>query len=276
MEKLLRSIAVYRKKDPEDAEEAEYVQNVFNCLCSLMLVPELQSQMGKSQGMELMIRMMKERKFSTTLALRLTDHATMGHKKNCDVLVDKLGLGSIFAMFMKKKVKRKEEKEVEEHCVSIIASLCKLCGGTASSRVLNKFIESSFEKLERLLELHEQYMARVRKLDTLKDSEVIENIGEADEGFNVDEQKYLDRCEAGLFTLQQVDIILVRIANMGNMQAQRAIQYLLNMKGVEREEVENIVKEYCAHLNPKQADEESEMLLEFLKFLRSDDGVAQE
>jgi len=266
IEKLLRSIAVYRKKDPEDSEEVEYVQNVFNCLCSLMLVPDLQSQMGKSQGLELMIRMMKERNFSSPLALRLSDHATMGHRRNCENFVEKLGLKSLFAMFMKKKIKKKEEPEVEEHSVSIIASLCKHCTGMAVARVLNKFTENGFEKLERLLELHEQYARRLRKIAETE-NELMEDI--AGEGIDIKEQKFLDKCESGLFTLQQVDIILVRIANMGNMQVQKAILHLLNMKGVEIEEIENNIKEYCANVSSKVV-EEKKVLVEYLQFLRKE------
>lgn len=268
VEKLLRSIALYRKKDPEDSEEAEYVQNVFNCLCSLMLVPDLQTQMGKSQGLELMFRMMKERNFCSNLALRLTDHATMRHRKNCEAFVEKGGLKSLFGMFMKKKVKKKDERDVEEHCVSIIASLCKNCSGTPVARVLNKFTESGFEKLERLLELHEQYASRLKKLAE-KDDNLIDELGVEEKDFNAAEQKYLDRCEAGLFTLQQADIILCRLANMGNVQMQNGILYLLNMKGVEREEIENTIKEYCAKLNANLAEERAE-LTKFLEFLRKE------
>jgi len=252
VDKLLRSIAAYRKKDPQDAEEAEYVQNVFNCLCSLMMVLEVQSQMGKSQGLELMIRMMRERMFVSSLALRLLDHAIMGNKENCQIFVEKLGLRSIFAMFMKKQIKKKEERATEEHCVSVIQSLCKHCKGIQTARVLNKFCENGFEKLERLLELHEAYASRLRKKSE-DQGEILEDL--AEEGIDISEQKFLDKCEAGLYTLQQVDIIICRIGNMGNLQVQKAILYLLNMKGVEREEIENTVREYVKNLAAEADDE---------------------
>ncbi|CAE7247529.1 Ctnnbl1 [Symbiodinium natans] len=38
---------------------------------------------------------------------------------------------------------------------SIVQSLCRYCTGTPVARVLNKFVENQFEKLERLLEMHE-------------------------------------------------------------------------------------------------------------------------
>merc|ERR1712072_1553968 len=85
--------------------------------------------------------------------------------------VDKLGLKVLFAMFMKKGPKAKAAsaaKEAEEHVVTIIHSLCRYCTGTAVARCLNKFTESRFEKLERLLELHDEYARSVRESDAAR------------------------------------------------------------------------------------------------------------
>jgi beta-catenin-like protein 1 len=43
VEKMLKAVAPYRKKDPEDTQEQEFVENMFDCIGSLMLDPELQS-----------------------------------------------------------------------------------------------------------------------------------------------------------------------------------------------------------------------------------------
>merc|ERR1719324_2084406 len=110
-EKLLRGIAVYRKKEPEDTEESEFVQNMFDCLCSLMLLKEHQLTFGKAQGLELMIRMMRERKFAAMLALKLSDHSMRHCPANCEIFVDKLGLKVLFSMFMKKGPKMKKQAQ---------------------------------------------------------------------------------------------------------------------------------------------------------------------
>merc|ERR1712224_1057159 len=112
VDKLLRGIAVYRKRDPEDAEESEFSNNMFDCLCSLMLLPKQQLIFGKVQGLELMIRMMRERKFAGTLALRLADHSLRHCPANCQIFVEKLGLKVLFAMFMKKGPKAKGRSAV--------------------------------------------------------------------------------------------------------------------------------------------------------------------
>merc|ERR1711957_1073863 len=74
-----------------------------------------------------------------------------------------------------------------------------------------------------------------------------------------DEQLFLDRCDAGLFTLQQVDITLVRLANMGNRQATDEIGKLLDIKGVPLEEVCEIIEEYCSHLDTSAKAEQQEL-----------------
>ncbi|CDJ67427.1 Beta-catenin-like protein 1, related [Eimeria necatrix] len=40
VDKLLRAIAPYRKKDPESSQEEELVLNLFDSLCSLLLVSD--------------------------------------------------------------------------------------------------------------------------------------------------------------------------------------------------------------------------------------------
>ncbi|CAK9077141.1 Beta-catenin-like protein 1 (Nuclear-associated protein) (NAP) [Durusdinium trenchii] len=83
VDKLLRGIAAYRKRDPADSEEAEYVQNMFDCICSLMLLKANQIAFGNLQGLELMIRMMREKVFAATLALKLVDHSLRHCPENC-------------------------------------------------------------------------------------------------------------------------------------------------------------------------------------------------
>merc|ERR1712217_389411 len=161
------------------------------------------------------------------------------------------GLKVLFTMLMKKGPRPKSKaaaRESEEHIISIIQSLCRYCTGTSVARVLNKFTENSFEKLERLLEMHEEYSRAVNEADSARLRGQVERIDrelEVDDG----EQLFLDRCDAGLFTLQQVDIVLVRLANMGNRQATEELARLLDTKGVSVEEVFETLAEYCEHLD---------------------------
>lgn len=262
VDKLLRGIAAYRKRDPADSEESEYVQNMFDCLCSLMLLKANQLAFGRLQGLELMIRMMKERVFASNLALKLADHALRHCPENCQVFVEKLGLKVLFAIFMKRGAKTKKEseaKELEEHVTSIVQSLCRYCTGTPVARVLNKFVENQFEKLERLLEMHEEYNRSVKAADEARDQGLAQKIDRELE-VNDEEQLFLDRCDAGLFTLQQVDLILVRLVNMGNRQASEEIGKLMDAKGVKLSEVRDVLGEYCKNLGKAAQDERKEVM----------------
>lgn len=261
VDKVLRGIAGYRKRDPADNEEAEFVQNMFDCLCSLMLLPAHQLAFGKVQGLELMVRMMSQQVFASRLALRLADHALRHCPVNCQIFVDKLGLKTLFPLFMKRGVKIKSKadtKEVEEHVTSIIQSLCRYCTGTAVARLLNKFMEGNFEKLERLMEMHEECILAVREADSARMQGQVQKI-DRELQLDGEEQLFLDRCDAGLFTLQQIDIILVRLSNMGNRQATDEIGKLLNIKGVPLEEVCDIIEEYCSHLDDSASAEQQEL-----------------
>merc|ERR1712160_111244 len=122
----------------------------------------------------------------------------------------------------------------------------------------NKFMEGNFEKLERLLEMHDEYSRSVKESDAARLNGQVQRI---DRELEVDdeEQLFLDRCDAGLFTLQQLDIILIRLANMGNRQATDEIGKLLDIKGVPLEEVCNVIEEYCSHLDTSAKAEQQEL-----------------
>eukprot|EP00923_Selenidium_pygospionis_P031699 GHVN01056090.1.p1 GENE.GHVN01056090.1~~GHVN01056090.1.p1 ORF type:complete len:383 (+),score=74.49 GHVN01056090.1:1693-2841(+) len=102
IDKLLRTISTHRKRDPDSAEEEEMMWNLFDCLAFLMLVPENRVTFGSAQGVELMIRMLRERKRAYRAALRLTSFALQSCPSNCLLFVEKLGLKSLFGVFMQR------------------------------------------------------------------------------------------------------------------------------------------------------------------------------
>mmetsp|Transcript_3243 Transcript_3243/g.7202 ORF Transcript_3243/g.7202 Transcript_3243/m.7202 type:complete len:592 (+) Transcript_3243:47-1822(+) len=273
LDTLLRGISGYRKMDPADSEEVEFMENMFDSLCLLMLVESHQVNFGKKQGLELMIRMMKQKNKAALPALKLTNHALRNCAANCQIFVDKLGLKVLFGMFMKKGAGQKTKqaaKDSEEHLVSIIQSLCRYCTGTPVARVLNKFTEFQFEKLERLVELHEEYALSVMRFDEQRQHGLLNSI---DKELDLDEEEalYRDQCDAGLFTLQQVDITIVRLANMGNRQVAEELATVLDSKGVELREVFHFVLQYCKQVEDT-AMKEAEELRKFLRSLASNSG----
>jgi len=121
-------------------------------------------------------------------------------RDNCSKFVDILGLRTIFPLFMKtptknrKKMLTAEEHEgireyivsiyiniiklinfviyskiinstFAEHVISIIASMLKNCKGQQRQRLLSKFTENDYEKVDRLMELHFKYLEKVEEVE---------------------------------------------------------------------------------------------------------------
>ncbi|KAI8917996.1 Catenin-beta-like protein [Entophlyctis helioformis] len=177
---LLRVLAAYRRKDPKDADEVEFMENVFDVLCLCVGEDEGKPKILESEGLELMLLMIKEKKMSRMRAVKVIDHALMGSPAAVTPaaarFVDILGLKTLFSAFMKKAAAVKKYKkeypdystrEDDEHLVAIMFSLFKSLGQMPEyrDRLLFKFIENDGEKSRRLLDVFAEYLDRVRKAD---------------------------------------------------------------------------------------------------------------
>jgi hypothetical protein len=120
-----------------------------------------QHRFHKAQGTVLCVRLMNALKYAAALALKSCDLACRNHRDNTKQLIDQKGLAPIFTFFMCKGLSKKALRAVEEHIVSLIETLCRYAEGDHIARVLNKFTENKFEKLERLLELHSELSERL-------------------------------------------------------------------------------------------------------------------
>lgn len=111
MESCLKVLSTYRKRDPYGAEETEYMENVFDCVCSALSEPENKEQFLKEEGVELMVIMMKDKMLARNRAIKVLDHALTGDAGTaaCERFVEVLGLKSLFSAFMN-KVRRSFEQ----------------------------------------------------------------------------------------------------------------------------------------------------------------------
>lgn len=128
--------------------------------------------------------------------------------------VDILGLRTIFPLFMKTPKKSKQRllsaDEHEEHVCSIISSMLRNTKAAQKQRLLSKFVENDFEKVDRLIELHLKYLEKVEQVEEqlkFKRPGMEEFEDEEDEA----EANYLKRLSGGLFTLQLIDYIILEI-----------------------------------------------------------------
>ncbi|KAK1939920.1 Beta-catenin-like protein 1 [Phytophthora citrophthora] len=217
MDELLQAVAPYRKRDPSSEEEEEFVGNLVNALCSVLLVPDGQTQFRRLEGLELMLRFMKDRKrFVFSGALRAMDHALMGNARNCERLIEIGGLRSIFSVFMgrygkykssssTKATKASEKAKEEENATSLVASVCAWVRKEAPvdgyDRLHAKFVENEMEKVDRLVELFAKYNERVERSGQNDEDEEEED----------DDSGYLRRLDAGLFVLERIAFVVAHL-----------------------------------------------------------------
>ncbi|KAL1612890.1 hypothetical protein SLS60_001120 [Paraconiothyrium brasiliense] len=236
VEIFLTQLAPYRRIDPEkESEEEEYMENLFNCLTSLVDEPEGKLKFIDAEGVELCLLMIRDGKTSKSRSLKVLDHVsgyaeaapsegaqTNGHsaKDNvkpagesisntaapvCEKIVEARGLKPIFSTFMKTK---RHDPETTEHILGIFASLLRSLPGNTDARfrVLAKFLEKDYEKVNKLVALRRDYTARVAAFDArLKDRKRGLSKEEQDE---IDVENIPSRLDEGLYCLERVDAIL--------------------------------------------------------------------
>merc|ERR1719259_12956 len=266
---LLQQLAYYKRHDPGQSEEIEMMENLFDCLCSLLLETDNRDRFLRGEGLQLMNLMLREKKKSRAGALKVLSHALTGAEgtDNCIKFVDILGLRTLFPLFMKTPSRNKRagvsSEEHEERTVSILASLLKNVTGNNNAskqreRILVKFTENDHEKVDRLMELHDKYVAKVEAADNEIDDEIRTLEGtEAELG---EDEIYMKRLDAGLFTLQLVDFIILDISCCGASTIKSRVMQTLNMKGGSSKVLRDVVREYASNLGPG-SEEEQEYLM---------------
>ncbi|KAM6925136.1 beta-catenin-like protein 1 [Xenentodon cancila] len=259
---LLQQLSVFKRHNPNTAEEQEMMENLFDALCSCLMLPSNRDRFLKGEGLQLMNLMLREKKMSRTSALKVLDHGMIGPEgaDNCHKFVDILGLRTIFPLFMKTPKKMKKtgasEREHEEHVCSIIASMLRNLKSQQRTRLLNKFTENDCEKVDRLMELHFKYLEAVQQADKRIEGEKHEMVrrGEILDD-SMEDEFYLRRLDAGLFVLQLICYIMVEISNSGISQLQQRVHQILNLRGGSVKVVRHIMREYAESIGDGKSEE---------------------
>ncbi|GAB9465628.1 Beta-catenin-like protein [Globisporangium polare] len=262
LDDLLQAIAPFRKRDPASEEEEEFVENLVNSLCSVLLLPAAQSHFRRLEGIELVLRCMKDRaQYVFRGALRILNHTMMGNARNCERLVEVGGLKILFSVFMGKKkaaksknkrAKGTERAKEEENTMSIMASLCALLTPEAKYDVLDrfhaKFVENDMEKLDRVVDLFVKYLGRVEQSDMAEDDDEEE---EEDE-----DERYLRRLDAGLFTLQRVTHVVAHLCAFSKKN-RAYVMVKFHERSIEMDVLTQILKEQLEMLGPGASEVEA-------------------
>ncbi|GJN22571.1 hypothetical protein PR202_gb10150 [Eleusine coracana subsp. coracana] len=237
---LLQAVAMYKSRDPKISDEEEMLENLFDCLCCVLMPMENKDRFVKAEGVELMIIIMKQKKLAYSSAIRTLDFAMTRFPPACERFVDVLGLKTAFAAFMGKastrhsflslhhqhifcsavssatvtylkllivlqiplNKKNKKESYQEELEERIISLIASLFGGivTKGSRRMRLLGKFVENECEKIDRLMEFYM---RYSDRVKEeSERLDSL-DLDDLEMDDDERYNRKLEAGLYTLQK-------------------------------------------------------------------------
>jgi beta-catenin-like protein 1 len=217
---LLTAGSHYKRKEPQDLEEAELVENTFDCLSAVLRQPANQLLFLKAEGIELMVLTIKEGRFASRGALKALDAALQRNGANCERFVDIRGFKTVFPLlgtpppplpaFIKGKgEKRAAAQNHDQHCASVAVTLFHQLTAERRLRLVGKFVENDMAKLDRLLQLRRTYDERIAEAEG---AALRRAAAEGDDEEAVEERLYLARQEAGGYTWQLVDVCLAYVA----------------------------------------------------------------
>ncbi|CAM8930228.1 unnamed protein product [Rhodiola kirilowii] len=312
---VLQAVAMYKSRDPKSSDEEEMVENLFDCLCCLLMPLENKERFVMAEGVELMIIIMKQKKLAYGSAIRALDFAMTKYPPASERFVDVLGLKTIFAAFMascilppdtaigvvywyakcrnhvtnqsamplmifysifssvidksscthvnfpllfqiplsKKNKKERYQEELEERILSLIASLFSgILRGSRRDRLLSKFVEFEYEKIDRLMELYMRYSDRV-KAETERISQL-----ELDDLKLDEDELYNRKLESGLYTLQLIAVILGHLWSSEHQGMRARIDLLLKQQKLSKSDVVDILQEYHDNIGDEDGAEEKE------------------
>lgn len=130
--------------------------------------------------------------------------------------------------------------------------------GGQKQRLLSKFVENDFEKVDRLMELHLKYLEKVEKIDReIDDQKNFKRPGaDNDDEEDDEEANYLKRLSGGLFTLQLIDYILLESAiSPDGPKIKQRMQQILNLRGSSMKVIKDVMREYAGNLGDAQTPE---------------------
>ncbi|OCB84372.1 DUF1716-domain-containing protein [Sanghuangporus baumii] len=252
IEPILRVLSQYRRRDPVDADEEEFMENIFDVLCTVLHEPENKKYFLDAEGIDLMVLMLKDKKDSSPQCIKVLDFAMAGPAGTacCETFVEALGLKSLFSAFMgktSKKGKSNPSSAISDSTAHILGILSSLFTNLPSDspprmRVLAKFVENTYEKVDRLLDLREGAVSRLKAIDKEIENERRQMKEDGEEIGEVEEDRwYLQRLDGGLYTLQTVDYVLAWVC-MEDDGARGHAQQMLKRKGRTLQDLVQVLK----------------------------------
>ncbi|KAK6127507.1 hypothetical protein DH2020_038751 [Rehmannia glutinosa] len=252
---LLQAVAMYKSKDPKTGDEEEMVENLFDCLCCLLMPLENKEKFVKAEGVELMIIIMNQKKSCYGSAIRALDFAMTNYPPACERFIDVMGLKTAFPAFMGTSQGNTLASlamfNVSGFFSKLSCDVCLLqslkmlksyqvfikCGGilrgSRRERLLSKFVENECEKIDRLMELYMRYSNRVKA-----------------------ETERLNQLE--LDDLELIAVILGHLWTSEHPRMRARIELLLKQQKLTKKDVKDILQEYHDNIGDLDGPEEKE------------------
>ncbi|KAG4923487.1 hypothetical protein JHK87_049027 [Glycine soja] len=252
---VLQAVAMYKSKDPKSSDEEEMLENLFDCLCCLLMPLENKERFVKAEGVELMIIIMKQKKLAYGSAIRALDFAMTKYPPACERFVDVLGLKTAFAAFM--ELLRVYPVLVFELLLLVFVkdyavTFGGILRGSRRERLLSKFVENECEKIDRLMELYIRYSDRV-KAETERLNQVELDDLEMDE----DEKYNRNICSLPLMYMFFTRLVLINIV-FRHPQMRGRIELLLKQNKLSKKHIKDILQEYHDNIGDLDGPEEKE------------------
>uniref|UniRef100_A0A3Q2QIP9 Beta-catenin-like protein 1 n=1 Tax=Fundulus heteroclitus TaxID=8078 RepID=A0A3Q2QIP9_FUNHE len=228
---LLQQLSVFKRHNPNTAEEQEMMENLFDALCSCLMLASNRDRFLKGEGLQLMNLM---------LSTFMLPHVHNRPAVYVLLLTWFLLLGFSFQNCSKGNFTFYSSSE---HVCSVIASMLRNLKSQQRTRLLNKFTENDCEKVKfTLSELYAFFLGEmVRRGEILDDG--------------MEDEFYLRRLDAGLFVLQLLCYIMVEISSSGVSQLQQRVHQILNIRGGSVKVVRHIMREYAESIGDGKSDE---------------------
>ena len=264
LESLLQAASAYKKREPEDDGEKELVENLFDAICAVAMVPENKAQFVEFEGVELMLILLngtrgdaKKTSFAALPALKCLDYVLSGNKDACNRFIDGLGLKSLFSIFMGRNAKAVRKTfgneaalEQQTRSSSVICSLFKHVDNTdRRDRLCAKFVEQDCAKCDRLVELWVEFAKRVSA-----EQARLENVDE-DLGIDLtEEEEYLQKLDAGLATLEHLTLVFAHLWATDHAPIMRRLYLDASQNAIALSDLRDILRQHAHHVGDSAGD----------------------
>lgn len=218
------------------------MENVVDVLCTALALAENKVKFYEEEGVELMCILMKAKGDARLRSIRVLNHACSGPHgvASCVRLVEHRGLKALFGTFMG-KTKVETSYQDEEHMLELIMSLFNNLKSESIERMrlVSKFVENEYEKVDRLVEMQRAVQERLRPVEM----DIAERNREQADDEEMQLSSYLDRINHGLFSLQLIDYLVAWLV-MEDDGILQHIKMLFSRNGNSLEQVVDTLKEY--------------------------------